>query len=185
MKEYLKHITEKVNVIISKDLRSPINPWHVMTNTSLIFEGQLEVSETSSSNTGQYKNASGNLQTYAKTSFTVRRFLLTLDFLASAEAHPVSPTSGTFSSSSQEPKTSTHWHRAEKDQAPYTSPIPLLQAPFTPAPKQQEHTTSILEAFTGQGLRLGFFSEINPGAVFWLLPSKITVLKKLSTLKKK
>lgn len=38
MKGYLKHFTEKVNVMVSRDLRSLINPFLGMTDTYLIFE---------------------------------------------------------------------------------------------------------------------------------------------------
>lgn len=141
MKEYLKHFTENVNVMVSRDLRSLINPCLGITNTYLVFERRLEVSTTSSSKAGQSESTSGNLQTYSKASLTVWRLLLTLDILASVEACPVSPTSWTFSSSPQQPftwpETFTHPHQAEKDQAPYTSAIASLQLPLYQPPSSK------------------------------------------------
>lgn len=187
VKEYLKHFTENVNAMVSRDLRSLIKPCLGITDTYLVFERRLEVSTTSSSTAGQSESTSGNLQTYSKASLTVWRLLLTLDILASVEACPVSPTSGTFSSSPQEPftwpETFTHPHQAEKDQAPYTSAIASLQAPFIPAPKQQERTTSILGAFMGLGL--GTFFRNKPRSCISATSLKNYSSKKTESIKKK
>lgn len=98
MKEYLKHFTEKVNVMVSRDLRSLINHCLGITDTFLIFGRQPEVSAAASSKAGQSENTSGNLQTYSKISHAVQRLLPMLDLLASAEARPLLSTSETFSS---------------------------------------------------------------------------------------
>lgn len=122
-----------------------------MTNTFLTSGRPLEVPETSCSKAGQYESTSGSLHSYSKTSHTVQRLLLTLNFLAPAEACSVLTTSQTFSSCLQDlftwPETFICWQWAEKDPAPNTSPITSLQAALTPSPTQQEHTNSILGAF--------------------------------------